>query len=419
MSTMNSDIVIIGGGAIGLCTAYYLRQSGATITVVDRGEMGQACSLHNAGYLSPSHFIPLAAPGMFSQGLKWMANPASPLYIKPRIDFEFFRWANLFRKACDARVVEKAAPLLRDYLQMSLLLTAEMAKADGMTFDLKKRGLAVLFRSERGEHSCRHEADMAAAIGVEAKMLDRKGLSGLDPGIEFLAEGGLYFPGDAHLVPAEFVRSLSDHAARSGVRLVTNSAVSGMKVENGRITSLQGEKGEIRGDQFVLASGSWSPHVARQAGVKLSLQPGKGYSITVKHPKVNPEIPYIFQERRVAVTPFAGSLRFAGTMEFTGYNLDLNMLRINAILDAVPLYFGNIERPDASRQELWCGLRPVTPDGLPYLGRPRALSNLVIATGHAMLGISLSAATGKIAEDIVRGTRPELDLTLLDPNRYG
>jgi D-amino-acid dehydrogenase len=413
-----SSVVIIGGGVIGLCAAYYLSRDGVAVTVVDKGEPGHGCSLHNAGFVCPSHFVPLAAPGIFSQALMWMLNPKSPLYIRPSLDFDLISWAWRFSRACNERVMWRAIPVLRDLLIDSLNLFDELARLDGQSFEWTKKGLLFLYYTEKGKRSCEHEVELAHEAGVEARLLDKNQIQELQPQIEFRARGGVYFPGDAHLVPSALTKSLASRLEREGVQVHHDCEARGFDTSGNRIARVKTNHGDLQADEFVLATGAWTPLLLRRLAVKMALQAGKGYSITIKDPTVRPTIPFILSERRVAVTPFSDSLRFAGTMEFSGMSFSINKQRVEAILDAVPLYFQNIERPRASAAEIWSGLRPVTPDGLPYIGRLRRFPNLVVATGHAMLGIALAAVTGKLVSEIVVERQPSHPLTLLDPDRY-
>lgn len=417
---MNSkkDVVIVGGGVIGLCSAYYLSQSGLSVTIIEKDEPGEACSQHNAGYVAPGHFVPLAAPGVFKQGLKWMFDSRSPLYLKPRFDPEFLAWAWRFMKSCDEHVMRRAMPLLRDMLKESLHLYEELAIIEGFNFELTKRGLLTVFRTEKAKLAARHEMDLCSEVGVEARLLNHDDLHQVDPNVRFRATGGIYFPGDAHLTPAVLVRNLTTFLERSGVRFLRKTEVVGFVSSAGRVTAVRTSEGDVRGEEFVLAAGSWTASLARDLGIRMLLQAGKGYSITIRNPKVIPSIPCIFMERRVAITPFDNSLRFAGTMEFAGIDLTINQKRVEAILDAVPLYYENIERPDSLRGDVWKGLRPVTPDGLPYIGRFDRYQNLIAATGHAMIGISLATVTGKLVGEIIEGKKPSHDLELLKPDRF-
>ncbi len=412
------NVVVVGGGAIGLCSAYYLATQGASVVVLDKGEMGHGSSLHNAGYVSPSHFMPLAAPGVFKQGLKWMFNPKSPLYIKPRLNLDFLRWSWRFARSCDKKIAMRSAPVLLDLLLDSSRLSRDLARLDGMKFELTNRGITVLYTTEKGKHSAQHEHELAQRMNLESRLVDQSGLHELDPDIEFRAKGGWFVPIDSHLVPATFVRNMAEYLSRNGVDLRRNSEITGFEVAGGKMTGVRLGHEVLRGEEFVLASGAWSPLLLRNLGIRMFLEAGKGYSVTFKNPKVNPTRPYILGERRVAVTPFSDSLRFAGTMEISGISSGLNRPRIEAILDAVPHYFANIERGTADTGELWGGLRPVTPDGMPFVGRFRQIPNLVAATGHAMLGISLSAVTGKLVSDIIAGKAQSHDLALLNPNRF-
>ncbi|HEY6951542.1 MAG TPA: FAD-dependent oxidoreductase [Bacteroidota bacterium] len=418
MTTDKPNVVIIGGGAIGLCSAYYLAHHGASVVVLDKGEMGHGSSLHNAGYVSPSHFIPLAAPGVFTQGLKWMLNPTSPLYIKPRLNADFLAWTWKFARSCDKRIAMRAAPVLLELLLDSSELSKELARDDGMQFELTNRGITMLCLSQKGKEALSHEHEFALKMGLESRLLDQAGLQELDPKIEFRAAGGWHIPIDSHLVPATYCKNLADYLERRGVVMRRFGEITGFETSGKRITGVRTANEMIGADEFVLAGGAWSPGLIRSIGIRMYLEAGKGYSATFRNPKVKPTRPYILSERRVAVTPFSDSLRFAGTMEIAGISLNINKPRVEAILNAVPLYFGNIERPASAEAELWAGLRPVTPDGMPYVGRFRQYPNLIAATGHAMLGISLSAVTGKLISEIVAGRSPSHDLTLLNPNRF-
>jgi D-amino-acid dehydrogenase len=413
-----SHVVVVGAGVMGLCSAYYLRQRGVDVTVVEMGDVGNGSSRENAGYVSPSHFVPLAAPGVFQQGLKWMLDPRSPLYIKPRLERDFLLWTRHFARACDADVVRRAAPVLRDLLLESQRLYERMFAEDVGDCGYVKHGITMLYRTDRGRAKVEHEAEMSARVGIEARLVDRDGLVAMDPGMYFEAAGGIHYPGDAHLVPSRLVQSLTAAVERAGARIERGAALERWRWDGARVSGIETSRGVVDGNEFVLASGAWSPALVRDLGVRMLLQAGKGYSITFAAPEVTPRLPYICLESRVAVTPLPGALRFAGTMEIAGLSTTVNRTRVEAILDAVPRYFRNLGRPDAARGEVWGGMRPVTPDGLPYVGRFAAVPNLIAATGHAMVGISLGAVTGKLVSEIVCGESSGRDLALLSPDRF-
>jgi D-amino-acid dehydrogenase len=355
---------------------------------------------------------------MFTKAVKWMFDARSPLYVKPRLDPELVAWAWRFMRSCDERVMRRAMPLLRDLLTESLDLYGELNARQGFDFQLTRRGLLSVFRTADGKLSAEQEVELSREVGVDAKLLDGDGLLAIDPHVRFRATGGVYFPGDAHLVPAILVKNLADTLSRSGVTILKGREVTGFATSNHRITAVRTSGGDLRSDEFVVAAGSWSHLLLRDLGIRMLLQAGKGYSITVKSPPVKPSVPCIFMERRVAVTPFAEALRFAGTMEIAGVDLSITQKRVEAILDAIPLYYADVERPDSAKAEIWKGLRPVSPDGMPYIGRFARYTNLIAATGHAMIGISLATVTGKLVAEIAQGVKPSHDLTLLSPDRF-
>jgi D-amino-acid dehydrogenase len=415
---MKTNVIIVGGGAIGLCSAYYLHKAGASVTVIDKGEFGHGSSLHNAGYVCPSHFIPLASPGIISQGLKWMLSPTSPFYVKPRLDWEFIAWAMKFRQSCTAENVNRSMPLLRDLGNASLALYKDLAAINAFDFEWTQKGLLVLYRTEKGKHHCEEEAELSGKLGIEAKLYDRAGLQTLEPNAEMRADGGLYFPGDCHMTPAKFVAGLAAHLEASGVKMLRNTEVKGFDASGNKIKGVKTSNGDLTADEFVLAGGSWSPTIAKELGIKLLVQAGKGYSVTIQRKKSKPLIPLIFTEARVAMTSMGDTFRAAGTMEIAGLDLSITQRRVDAILNSISTYIGGIDKSDFANGETWAGLRPVSPDGLPYLGRFSSYSNLVAATGHAMVGISLAPISGSLVSQIVQGSATSIDLTLLNPDRF-
>lgn len=414
------SVVVVGGGVIGLAAAWYARCAGLEVTVVERGAPGHdSCSVGNAGMVVPSHFVPLAAPGMLRVGLASLFDRRSPVRVRPRLDAAFARWGWLFARAATAAHVERAAPLLRDFGLLSRRCYEELATARGNDFGLERSGLLVLCRTGHGLAEEARTAAHAARLGLEAEVLDAAGVAALEPGIRTSVAGGVYFPLDCSLTPQRFVAGLVGDLERAGARFLWRTEAREWRVERGRVVALVAGGTELAADEYVLATGAWSPRTTRGLGLRLPVEAGKGYSLTLPAPRVRPRICAILAEARVAVTPLADGLRFAGTMEFAGLDDSIDPVRVRAIAEAVPGYYPELASGDFDGVAPWRGLRPCTPDGLPYLGRPRRLRNLVVATGHAMMGLSLAPATGLVVAELLAGRPTSLPLDLLAPDRFG
>jgi D-amino-acid dehydrogenase len=382
------------------------------------GAQRDGCSLGNAGMVVPSHFVPLAAPGMVKLGLKWMWNPASPFYIKPRLDAGLFDWGLKFWRASTAEHVRRSAPLLRDLNFASRALIEELAATPGNDFGLVTRGLLMLYKTP---HALEEESSFAAQaneLGVPARVLDAKQAAKMDPGVTMDVAGAVYFPKDAHFTPDRYVAVLQRQCEQLGVRFVWNAEVNGLAAAGNRIAAASTNTEQFEFDELVLCGGSWSPELARELGLKIPIQAGKGYSLTLAQPRELPQLCSIFTEARVAVTPMGSALRFGGTMEIAGLNEDINLMRVQGIIRSAPDYFPRFSPADFTGVQPWRGLRPCSPDGLPYLGRTAKYANLVVAAGHAMMGMSLSAVTGKLVGEIISGEKPSFDLALLSPDRF-
>ncbi|MDR3457886.1 MAG: FAD-dependent oxidoreductase [Verrucomicrobiae bacterium] len=416
---MSKNIVIIGAGAIGLSTAYHCARKGHHVTVVERnGAQRDGCSFGNAGMIVPSHFVPLAAPGMVKLGLKWMLNPESPFYIKPRLNGELFDWALKFWRASTAEHVRRSAPLLRDLSFASRAMFEEFAALPGNDIGLTTRGLLMLCKTQHGLDDEAKFAAQANQLGVPAEVLDAQQVAKLDPGVTMDVAGAVYFPKDAHFTPDRYLAALQSQCEKLEVHFKWDTEVTGLETERGTITAVDTLHGEFLADEVVLCGGSWSPQLVRELGLKIPIQAGKGYSLTLTQPRELPQLCAIFTEARMAVTPMGPSLRFGGTMEIAGLNEDINPARVLGIIKSVPKYFPKFTPPDFAGIEPWRGLRPRSPDGLPYLGRTAKFSNLILATGHAMMGMSLSPVTGRIVSETVSGEKPQFDLGRLSPDRY-
>jgi len=413
------SIVVIGGGIIGLCTAYYAMQRGHRVTIVEGGAAGHdSCALGSAGMIVPSHFVPLAAPGMVAMGLRMMWNSESPFYIRPRFSADLIGWAWKFYGAANAAHVARSAPLLRDLSFASRRCFEQLSELPGQDFGLVKRGLLLLCRSEHTLEDESRGALQANQLGIPAEVLTPTQTAQLEPAIQMNIAGSVYFPQDCHLTPQKLVASLTRALEKVGADFSWSTEVNGWALNGSHIQSVKTSSGEISADEYVLAVGSWSPQLVRELHIRLPVQAGKGYSITLPHPKRLPTICSILTEARVAVTPMGSSLRFGGTMELAGLDQSINPARVRGLIKSVEKYFPEFGPEEFRGLPVWSGLRPCSPDGLPYLGRFARYANLSVATGHGMMGLSLGPITGQLMAAILSDEKPSIDLRLLDPNRY-
>jgi len=411
-------VTIIGGGVVGLCCAYYLNKEGYEVTVIDRNDITDGCSFGNMGYISPSHFIPLASPGIVRQGLKWMLSSSSPFYIKPRLNWELIQWGLAFWKNSNAQKVEENIPHLNNLLQLSRELMNDLKNEFNDSFSMIEKGCWTLYKNEKTADHERHLAEQAITLGLKTQTYSASQVQELEPEVEIDAIGGVLWLDDCHLDSSKLMRTLHRYLQTAGVKFSLNTEVKGFEKANGKINSVITDKEKIKADEIVIANGSWMPAVARMAGIHLLMQPGKGYSVVYEHMEKNLRRPAILIEARTAMTPIDRWLRIGGTMELSGHSDNILPKRVTAIYDSVKKYFPslNILRPEPGKA--WYGYRPCTPDGLPYIGKHKKFSNLTFAGGHAMLGVSAAAATGKLVNDIL-GNRPtSIDIFAFDPERF-
>ena len=417
--TDECDVLVIGGGAVGVCSAYFLSESGRSVTLVDQDDICAGSSYGNAGLAVPSHSIPLASPGVLRQGLKWMLNPESPFYIKPRLDLDLFSWLWQFRAACTERHRDRATPFICEVSLKSLELFEAFAAMDDMDFAYQKRGGLHLFKTQKGLQKGIHEAEFLRGIGLEAQILGPAEVQERLGGVRTTVSGGVFYPEDAHMVPAEFVRALAGKVVSMGGRVLPSAKVVGFATQGRVITGVRTTRGELRASEVVLAAGSWTPGIARGLGLKVPIQPAKGYSVTYRRPEGFPDVPFVCGEAKMAVTPMRDTVRYAGTLELAGMDLSINHRRVAAVVRAPGAYLPDLDSAKMEQIEVWAGLRPCTPDGLPLLGRVPAYDNLTIAAGHAMIGVSTSPASGKLVAQIVTGQPTFVDISLLHPGRFG
>ena len=417
--TQHSDVLIIGGGAIGLSAAYYLNAAGLKVTILEKKDIGAGSSYGNAGLVGPRYFVPLASPGVVKKALKWMWNPESPFYIKPRFSPALISWLWKFNAASNAAQMQKALPVLLEMNVASLQFYEQIMKTTGLDFQLRQNGLLMLYKTPGGEKDVLSLADLARKYGLEARNLKADEIAVLEPAIQPLASGAVYFVEDANITPHLFLKNMGEYLRSKGVAIYIDTEVLGFAAANGKIDAVKTAKGDYHAKEVVIAGGAWSANIVKDLRIKLMLQPAKGYGITVKQPAKALHIPMLLAEAKIAITPMGNQLRFAGTLELSGLDTSINQRRVNAILRTVPQYLANIQPDQLGEQEIWSGMRPCSPDGLPYIGRFPRYQNLIAATGHAMIGISLAPVSGKLIAEIVQGEKSSIDLDPLRVERFG
>ncbi|QDT04676.1 D-amino acid dehydrogenase small subunit [Rubripirellula lacrimiformis] len=417
---MSKRVVIIGGGIIGLATARYCRSAGHEVTVIDRDLPNRdSCSFGNAGMIVPSHFVPLAAPGMITMGLKWLANPESPFSIRPRLSLDLASWLWQFKSASTDEHVRRSSPLLRDLHLASRAEYERLQSELPSGFDFHPNGLLMLCKTESGLKEEIETAAEANRLGVTAEVLTADEAARLDPSIAMDIRGAVFFPNDCHLSPNRLMAVLERRLVDDGVEFRWQCEWRGFQNTGSKITTVNTSTGDLAADEVIVCGGVWSPTISKALGIRLPIQAGKGYSMTLEQPRQLPSICSILTEARVAVTPMDGSLRFGGTMEIAGIDQTVSHSRVRGILKSIPQYFPEFQADDFADCEPWVGLRPCSPDGLPYLGRTRAWDNVVISSGHAMMGISLAMVSGKLVAEMVDRKPASIDsVELLSPDRY-
>ena len=410
------DVLVIGAGVIGVSAAYALAARGRRVAVIDAGPIGAGSSYGNAGLIVPSHSMPLSVPGIIGQGLRWMLDPESPFYIRVRLDRALFSWLLKFRAAATEERARRAIPILGELLRASRALYDDWTASAEMDCAFEDKGVLYLYRTSKALNEGRHEMELMAETGPQPRFLDEAEIRDLVPQVRPGMAGGVKFSEDAHLDPNAFVLGLARAAGRNGAAFFDGTEAIGFETAGRKITAVRTTRGDIHPNHVVLATGAWTPAVARDLDLKIPIQAAKGYSLTFRRPDPCPAIPVILQEAKVAVTPMGPHLRFAGTLELAGMDLSINSRRVDAMRRGPARYLEGME--DLELVEIWRGLRPCTPDGLPILGSGGNWENLIVAAGHAMIGMSLGPITGEIVAQLACGETPEIDLGPLAQERF-
>ena len=411
-------VVIIGGGIVGLCCAYFLKKDGHEVTVIEKNDITDGCSFGNMGYISPSHFTPIATPGIIAQGLKWMMRSSSPFYIKPRLNMDLVRWGLQFWRKANAQEVEKNTPHLNNLLQLSRELMNDLNRHMPGAFDMIEKGCWALYKNPAtGEHE-KHLTEQAHRFGLKTVICTAQEVQDYETETEVDVVGGVIYLDDCHLNSSKLMQALYSNLRGQGVKFWLNTVVEGFETSNGRIETVITNQCDFTADDVVIANGSWLGNISKLLGINMLMQPGKGYSVVYNNLEKNLQYPSILVDHRTATTPINRWLRIGGTMELSGHSDNILPKRVLAIYNAFKKYYPAMQVPPPDPSKAWYGYRPVTPDGMPYIGRHGKYENLVYAGGHAMLGVSAAAGTGQLISEILNHRTTTIDISAFNPERF-
>lgn len=411
--------IIIGGGINGLCAAYFLQKQHFDITIIDSGDITNNCSFGNMGYITPSHYVPLASPGIVAEGLSYMLSSSSPFYIKPRLNRHFLRWAYLFYRNSNQENVDKNAPHLVNLLNLSRRLMNEIRADIGNSFEMEEKGCLMMCHSQAAFEKEKKVAAAANQYGLHTEILNRDAVKKYEPDVETDVTGAVLFTDDAHIHPGKFMQALKNHLQQAGVQFRLHTTVIGFRKEKNSVAEVITDKGSFQATSILLCPGSKLPQLTAMLGHRLLLEGGKGYSYTYDCVENNVQYPAILVDGRCAITPWKQSLRIGGTMEFSGENSKILVKRMAGIYNSVKKFYPGLPIHMPAEDKIWTGLRPVTPDGMAFIGHLNGFRNVFVAGGHAMLGIAEGAGTGRLISEIMQQQPASIDLGAFNPNRFG
>ena len=413
------QVVVVGAGVIGVSCAYFLARRGAAVTVLERSEIGAGASSGNAGTIAPGHG-PINKPGRVAQAIKSLADPLSPLYIAPRWDPGLVRWLLAFSRRCTAAHLEYCLDALAPLSRETPRLFDELVRDERLDCGYRAAGYYEVFVTEAGFQRARHEAEAQRGHGFQADMLDGAALRARVPALKPSVRGGVFFPEAATVNPQRFLLGLAEHAQRRGAVVRIGVRVIEVLTERSRVTGVRTEDGAILpADVVVLTTGAYSASLVTRLGYRLPLQPAKGYHCDREPGFAGTaalEATCMLGETSVFCTPMDGFLRLAGTLEFSGLNHRIRRGRLGQLTRAAARYLEAAGRAPVRSE--WCGLRPCLPDGLPVIGPAPRHQGLYVATGHAMLGLTLGPVTGRLMAECVLDGRPSLDLEPFRVDRF-
>lgn len=420
MTQNKGKALIIGAGIAGLSLAYYLLQKGWQVEILEQNDLTNNCSYGNAGMIVPSHFTPLAAPGVVAQGIRWMFDSKSPFYVRPSLNSNLISWGLKFLKHSNQKHVDYSASAIRDLNLASSRLYNEIAKKDEFDFELNQNGILMLYKTEKVAEEETELAHKAISMGLPVDILDKNGIQELEPNVRLDVTGGVNYKCDGHMNPMKLMKQMISYLKNNGAIFHTHHRVTGFETSASHIKAVIANGQKFTADQFVMTGGSFLPELAQKASIKIRLMPGKGYSFmyTPENPVNTLNHAALLLEARVAVTPMNEQIRFGGTMELASHQDTINMKRVEGIVRSIPQYLPDFQMEKPKESEIWFGYRPCAPDGLPYLGQSSQLKNLIIAGGGGMMGLSLGPIFGKTVSELANDQKPTVEIKIFNPERF-
>jgi D-amino-acid dehydrogenase len=415
-TTEKVDVLVLGAGIVGLTLALELQRSGRQVVVVDKGEAGYGCSYGNAGWVTPCFAMPLPMPGMFLKSIGWLLNPDSPLFIKPEFSYRLAYWMWKFLGAMNEKQMNHAIQVLTEISKYSLKSYQDLAQKYPGTFGYDQKGLLMVSANKEGMKAIELEMKLVAGHGIPGVLLDQKQAIELEPSLKPIIQGGVHFTTEASVEPLDTVKAILKEFLEAGGKLQPRTEVYDFTLQGDRIQEVITTRGIFEAELVVCALGSWSPKFSKKLGINVPILGGKGYSLIVDEFKIKPRVPMMIVDRKIAVTPRASSVRLAGTLELVDGDESITARRVNNILEGSKTYLHIAEAPKV--HEVWRGLRPCTPDGVPMLGYSKKWKNLFYSIGHQMLGLQSAPGSARLSGDLILRRDPITDPYPFRPERF-
>ena len=410
------DVVIIGGGVVGVACAAELARRGVSVTVLERDRVGHGCSYGNAGWLTPSQATPLANPHLLFKSFKWLFDPESPLYIQPRLDPAFMRWLAGFLLSSRKAKFERGAEALVELCRVSVDMWEDVARRSPEPFGFERHGLLAVYEQQANFDAARGGVELVGRSGVRAERWTAAEVSEREPAIVGKQVGGYFYPDDAHCEPYKAVRALAAEAASLGAVFLEGAEVYGISGSGAGPRTLQTTRGVMKAERLVVATGPWSEQLGRMLKLRVPVIGAKGYSLLLPRATPHPKRSIYLIERKVAVNPHADALRISGTLELVRNDFSINQRRVDVILRGARGMLNLGESPVV--RDTWRGLRPCTPDGMPLIGRAKGEGDIWLATGHQMAGLKTATGTGLLLAQLMTGETPRFDPQPFRADRY-